>query len=449
MDKWWRRVGVVVVVLVMATLASAAGPASPAAAQAPQTWQVLVNNVSPEGRNWSFNAFYPDSLQAHPGDTIVFTLASNPQAFHTVMIMEQGLTPLEMWAGFAGGFAQPNPLRRDQPQSTRMGDEHGARVMRPGDPLLGQQLQSTFFSSERTTEDDAPPCGRTGGEPCSIEYTGDVNFGTNSGVLLNPPPGGQGNTSFTVTLSPDLPLGAYYFMSLVDGPPMSGRIDVLPPDQPVQSAAVVQANAQRQYEADLAWLARHDRVTNPTEESRPDGTKIWHADAGSGSPDLRLSINAFSPAQMVVIAGDTVVWTNRSPWVVPHTVSGFITSPDGMLPDLYPFQPLCVDPDGTEHLPPPGSFPPDIWNTCIGSEANNFNEFSQPSAPSGDPFTDGARTSGLLLNQEYLDSPTGDGLPFSSSYAVTFPNVGTYAYVCVLHPGMEGAVVVLPKPLPR
>src|SRR3954451_24865142 len=40
-----------------------------------QTWQVLVNNVSPAGENWSFNTFYPDNLQAHPGDSIVFTLA--------------------------------------------------------------------------------------------------------------------------------------------------------------------------------------------------------------------------------------------------------------------------------------------------------------------------------------------------------------------------------------
>ena len=39
---------------------------------------------APTGKNWSFNTFYPDHLQAHPGDTIVFTLAPNPQAFHTV-----------------------------------------------------------------------------------------------------------------------------------------------------------------------------------------------------------------------------------------------------------------------------------------------------------------------------------------------------------------------------
>jgi hypothetical protein len=79
---------------------------------------------------------------------------------------------------------------------------------------------------------------------------------------------------------------------------------------------------------------------------------------------------------------------------------------------------------------------------------NTFTEFSQPSAPSGDPYTDGERTSGLLLPQEYLDSPIGAGLPYASSYSVTFPEAGTYHYHCTMHPGMEGTVIVIPKPMP-
>jgi plastocyanin len=426
MDGQWRRLGVVVVVFVVVAVASAVGPVHPARAQGPQTWQILVNNISPEGQNWSFNAFYPDQLQVHPGDTIVFTLAPNPLAFHTVTIPFERVTPLAVWSGFSGGFAAPNPLRRDT-------------------------LQSTFFQGERRGGPDLPLCGRAGGGSCLIDGHDPATDSVSCGVLVNPPPqGGQGNTSCTITLAPEVPPGyAYYFTSLVDGPSMSGRIDVLPPNVPVQSAAVLQANAQRQYDADLAWLAGRDRVTNPPEESRPDGTKIWRAAAGRGSPNPQLSINAFAPAQIVVAAGDTVLWTHDSPSVVPHTVSGFVPSLGGMQPDQNPFQPVCVSDEGEETLPPPGSFPPDIWNTCPTDEANNFTAFSQPSAPSGAPYTDGARTSGILLNQAYLDSPTGDGLPFLSSYAVTFPNPGSYAYVCAIHQGMEGVVVVTPKPMPR
>ena len=103
-----------------------------------QTWHVLVNNVSPDGENWSFNTFYPDHLRAHPGDAIVFTLAPNPNAFHTVMVLNRDLTPLELYEGFAGGF------------------------VRPLDPSQPDRLQSTYFG----TGLGPPPCGRAGQDPC-------------------------------------------------------------------------------------------------------------------------------------------------------------------------------------------------------------------------------------------------------------------------------------------
>ena len=128
-------------------------------------------------------------------------------------------------------------------------------------------------------------------------------------------------------------------------------------------------------------------------------------------------------------------------------------TPDAIPQDLSPYQPGCMTSSGEQQLPPPGSFPPDIWNTCPGLDplgnpnaVNNLTEASQPSAPSGDPYTDGERTSGILLPQEHLDSPVGAGLPFESSYSVTFPNPGTYTYHCAIHPGMTGTVVVIPKP---
>jgi plastocyanin len=423
-----------------------------------QTWHVLVNNISPNGENWSFNAFYPNHLQAHPGDTIVFTLAPNPQAFHTVHLLALGMTPLEWYEGFSGGFIQPD-------------------LVRPGG------WQRTFFGFQALT-----PCGRANQDPCvHVDITDDISFGIASAVLVNPPPGGgEGNTSFTVTLDPAMRPGPYYVMSDVDGPTMFGRIDVMAPDEPVQAAADLEIAAQRQYEADLAWLGGHDWLEFPPEASNPDGTKTWQVAGGGGrvmargsasaawseseaypagtppapqaypveapqrpEPKPWLAINAFAPSQMVVIAGDTVTWTNGSPGAEPHTVSGFASSADAIPQTLSPFQPGCITGSGELQLPPPGSFPPDIWNTCPGAEVDNLTEASQPSAPSGDPYTDGERTSGILLNQDYLDSPIGDGLPYASSYSVTFPTPGTYYYECAIHSGMIGTVVVIPKPQPR
>ena len=430
----------------MLMLAPAAQHLQPASAQhatpvpGAQTWHVQVNNVSPEGENWSFNTFYPDSLQVHPGDSIEFTLAPNQQAFHTVHLLALGMTPMEFYQGFSGGFVQPD-------------------LTQPGG------WERTYFGFQAGT-----PCGRAGQHTCvSVDVTDDISFGLASPVLVNAPPsGGEGNTSWITTLDPEVRPGPYYIMSDVDGPTMLGRIDVVPADQPVQSAGELEAAAARQYEADLAWLAGHDRIDYPAEVSNPDGTKTWQVSAGSGgrampagaetyttdapqSPDAKswLSINAFAPSEMVVIAGDTVTWTNNGPGAVPHTVSGFASTPDAMPQDLSPFQPGCLTSDGGTTLPEAGSFPPDIWNTCPGMEVNRLTAASQPSAPSGDPYVDGARTSGILLNQAYLDSAIGAGAPFASSYSVTFENPGVYSYECTIHPGMSGTVVVIPKPKPR
>jgi plastocyanin len=476
MNERWHRRAIFVFVLVATMLApvaqlgrvagaqeaTPAGPprGAPVGAQpatpvpGAQTWHVLINNVSPNGEHWSFHAFYPNHLQVHPGDTIVFTLAPNPQAFHTVHLLALGMTPLEWYEGFTGGFIQPD-------------------LTRPGG------WQRTFFGIQ---PDSA--CGRVGQDPCvHVDITNDISFGLASPVLVNPPAtGGEGNTSFTVTIDPAMRPGPLYVMSDVDGPTMVGRIDVVAAGQPVQAAADLETAAQRQYERDLAWLAGHDWLEFPPEASNPDGTKTWQVAAGGGRvvapsaaspaegyaagtpPALQaypvdaaqgpqsipwLAINEFAPSQMVVIAGDTVTWTNYSAGAEPHTVSGFASTPDAIPQTLSPFQPGCMSSSGELQLPPPGSFPPDIWNTCPGAEVNNLTAASQPSAPSGDPYVDGERTSGILLNQEYLDSPIGDGLPFTSSYSVTFPNPGIYVYECAIHPGMMGTVVVLPKPQPR
>lgn len=392
-----------------------------------QTWHVLVNNVSPEGENWSFNTFYPDHIEAHPGDRIRFTLANNPQAFHTVMVLAPVLNPLEFYSGFSGGLRQPD-------------------LSNPGG------WQSTFFGNEQIATDNPDvPCGRVVHDACVFSFAdGAVEFGINSSVMVNPPPdGGDGNTVFTVVLDSSLPLGPYYATSVVDGPTMQMRIDLVAPDQPVQSAGDVREAAQRQYESDLDWLAANDRVHYPAETSNPDGTKTWQvAVGGSGENKPWLAINEFAPSQLMIRTGDTVTWTNEGPGVSVHTVSGFAATDDA-IPELSPYQAGCMTSDGGLVLPPPGTFPPDIWNTCANFEVNNFTEFSEPSELSGAPYVDGPRTSGILLSEEFLNSPIGDGLPYASSYSVTFPNPGTYAYESTIHPGMTGTVVVLPKSMPR
>jgi plastocyanin len=401
-------------------------------AQPAQHWQVQVDNISPAGHNWSFNSYYPSRLQAHAGDSITFTVAKNPNAFHTVELLAPALMPEQGYPGFAFRDEDDDP----------------------------PTLEATFFNSKPFF--GASPstlCGRGQNEPCVFMGTSTVAL--KSGVLVNPPPDGSGagNPSFTLRLDGGVPPGTYFFVCLVHGPSMSGSIDVLPPSQPAQTADVLKADADRSYTADLDRLDGLARsIQSPTVQTTPTGSRSWGLAAGGGSPDTRLSIDEFGVHSLFIRPGDTVTWTNMSPSITAHTVTGFGTQFGQPAPRLDPYQPVCGGPDpdqNGETAPdtffPPGSgrFAPDIWNDCLPwQQEDHLTDYSLPSVDSGSTYTSGAVTSGLLLNQDFLSGPIGYGLPFASTFTLAFPTAGTYTYACMIHYGMVGTIVVTPTPTP-
>lgn len=398
----------------------------------PQHWQIQVDNVSPPGHNWSFNAYYPDRLQAHAGDTITFAVAANPNAFHTVALETPAATPDQGYPGYVFKDEDDDPVQM-------------STVYFNSKPFFGAQ-PSTL-------------CGRGGNAACTYDGSGELK----SGVLLNPPPPdagtGQGNPSFSLQLDSKLAPGTYFFFCLVHGPSMSGSIDVLSADQPAQSADVLKQDANREYQADLLRLTDLARtIQTPTVITNPDGWRTWGVAAGGGSPDTRLSVNEFGVPNMVVRIGDTVTWTDESPAIVAHTVTGFATAPGQPPPNLAPFQPVCGGPDPEQggetapdvSIPPDTGFPPDVWNDCPPwQQENHLTDYAYPSAPSGSDYSGDSLTSGLLFNADFLSSPIGLGLPFSSSYSVTFTQAGTYRYACMIHYGMTGSIEVVPTPTPQ
>lgn len=105
--------------------------------------------------------------------------------------------------------------------------------------------------------------------------------------------------------------------------------------------------------------------------------------AGAGEPGY--SVNLFAPGTVYVQPGDTVKWT--FPWAEPHSVTFGIPAGDP--------------------------------SVLVGGANPSFD---------GTGFI----SSGLIFG----------GATSTDSYAVTFPKKGSYAYVCILHPGMTGSVVV-------
>ncbi len=132
----------------------------------------------------------------------------------------------------------------------------------------------------------------------------------------------------------------------------------------------------------------------------------WDVQVGNDVPDT-LTVNGFLPSALTIHVGDTVVWTQASS-LVPHTVT-FL--------------------DGNSRLPDFVSNPTAPGELLFG--------------PAGDP-------SG---RQEPVTMYAGAGMvnsgdltpPDASPFRMTFSRPGVYAYACMFHPGMNGAIQVLPE----
>lgn len=128
--------------------------------------------------------------------------------------------------------------------------------------------------------------------------------------------------------------------------------------------------------------------------------QTWTVAVGGGVPGARVVANTFQPRTIEVSVGDTVTYVFTQPWAV-HTVT-FLS--EEKRPELDVVQ----------------------GNQVIGNPRANF--------PSGGDTYDGTgyRNSGIKLRDPAQRRP----------YSLTFTRPGTYEYVCLVHPGMNGTVIV-------
>jgi len=130
--------------------------------------------------------------------------------------------------------------------------------------------------------------------------------------------------------------------------------------------------------------------------AQPNGA-TWKVGIGGETPDHGIQAQVFAPALITIHAGDTVTWSMAT--LFEHTVS--------FLSGAKPPEPVVPEAGGKFR------FNPMIFN------------------PQGGPTYGGSgmASSGFLQAKR--------------TYSLTFTKPGKYAYVCMLHPGMIGTVVVL------
>ena len=345
--------------------------AAPAKQAGPQTWTVLVGAQAEmqqtdmgQAGAWQIMKFYPDKLTVNAGDTVVWKI--NSAEFHDVIF--------------------PAPGQAFLPFTIVEGGQNGPPTV---------ALSPYFVAS-------------AGGS----NYDGTAT--ASSGQLSMQPPGSM---EYRLTFTKAGSFNYYCNVHAGEGP--NGQVVGMTANVTVQAAGSTLAKTPDQVSADAQTAIAADQqaamgadaqakqVTPPTANS--DGTMTYHINGGFDTQDA--SYMGFSPRDITIHAGDTVMWQQTSA-VTPHTFSLMSGAKE---PDMVVVQPQQSGP------------PKVILNPVV-------------LAPAG-----GTTYSGTGYFNSGFVPGTQDPTPGPRTYSLRFDKPGTYEYVCILHDemGMNGHITVL------
>ncbi|MDP8930444.1 MAG: hypothetical protein M3O70_18220 [Actinomycetota bacterium] len=408
-----RRLFALTLVLALGAMAcgdgGTTGDASPSptttsspAATGPQSLTVDVDGVI-EGSNVALLGYFPSEVTARQGDTVEF--AFQPGDPHTVTF---GTLIDEAMAAFAQADQEGPPPEAAEKIPFAI-SEDGQRVIHAG-------ALPCFTTDEPPT--DGSPCEQVD-QPA---FDGAYAF-YNSG-LLTP------TESFSMEIADDAAPGTYSFLCLLHGPDMSGSLTVVKADASAPTPEEVQAAGDDKLRS-LVEEVRPALEAQPTgtlpgfEEALPQGEDQVLA-GGVVEGEVPVDILQFGPPEVSIAAGESLTWT----------VLGFHTISFNAPQDATP--PIIVGEDGLPALNPLAFAPQ-------GGAAG------APPPPEGDgpPAEEGPPGPPTVI-----DGGAWDGSGFFSSgvlpsfppnllaYRIAFNTPGTYSYVCLIHPDMEGTVTV-------
>jgi plastocyanin len=196
--------------------------------------------------------------------------------------------------------------------------------------------------------------------------------------------------------------GTFPYLCLIHGG-MTGTVNVVSGGQGVDTQSAIDARRNAQINADLATIVPNI-MANVGELPTQGGTVGVAAGVQIGPAD----VERFMPRKVTIHQGETVSWIWKTE-ETPHTVTflGGQPAPDVIVPQ------------------PQANGPPRLM---LGPKML---------APAGNALS---WNGGTLLNSGFLQPMPGQPTP---QFSATFATTGSFDYVCLLHEGMVGTVLVL------
>jgi plastocyanin len=387
--------------LVAGSLAIGVSPVGAAGAPPPLTITADQPAAVPAGHLWAFNDFFPRSLTVHKGQTIQVAI----QGFHTATFLPKGSS--------AAAELKANGVVTADADDT---------ASNPGGQTHSQLRIPAILPTSQT-------CG-TAKAPCSFTGAAVVSSGAPLGPTTGP---------FVVTIN--APVGVYTLLCRIH-PGMTGTIRVAPASAPVTGAAALAAGVKRQIAADVtAGLLAEKQGSVVSSSTLPDGHTLWMVNVGASSPARHVTILEFLPGTLSVHPGDLVTWTSPAA-NEPHTV----TFPGDLHTDQVP---LCEDATtGTDTPATPTVIPPTgPFDFACGTRPGPADEVELAPGNGVRTLLDATTVSdsGLLASGA---ARAAYGLPASAAFSTWTIGVsasapaGTYTFVCQIHDGMKGTLVV-------
>ena len=385
-----------------------------------------------------FIQFFPDRIQVHPGDQVIFRQDWTGEA-HTVTLgtaVNEVLAitrPLfEEWGDVPEDEIPPGVLEtyftaecslpvlfgceEGPPEAEGTTEEATEEAAEPGglestteiDPIIAE---ACLVESGPLPEEGAPCPSQELGEFDGTETYYSSGF---LGFELDE------DNVFELNLSDTIAPGAYEFFCAVHGSFQSGTMTVVPANQPIPSPSEV--NAQTRQELNEAVEPFRQVYEAATEGQFVFGGEQFSGNF-SGLMDDRVEglLNEFVPETIETSVGEPVTWLIFG----PHSISFDV-------PEYFPIYEELEDgtvrsneeiylPAGGAPEPPEMEGPPGIADT----------DTPEPIVIDGGTWDgSGFWSSGVLFSDDYVQ------------YTLRISTPGTYRYACLIHPPMVGTVTV-------